>query len=361
MSEGRILFVPTNGSGLGHLTRLLGLARRIKKLNEELEIIFLSTSPAMHLIMREGFLGYYQPARSSFSQDFTVKSWNELLNKLLSTILQLHKPNILVFDGATPYDGIVSTFHEHESMQTIWIRREQNKKRPNGQTRNEGSLFDKIIVPGEAGVEFRKESEHVSYCEPVIYLDKSELLPRETVRKEWRLHPNDKLVYIQLGAGNINDIHSVIATIISVVEKRQDVRIVLGESMIGKRLFFDNDKVMILRDYPNSLYFNAFDLAISAAGYNTFHELMHFSVPTIFIPNENTSRDDQVERATRAEKSGSGICLINPGSEELAHALKKGLDSKINQEMRESAARLVPKNGADEMAQLLLTYITKDA
>ncbi|MFB5763268.1 glycosyltransferase [Paenibacillus medicaginis] len=322
-----------------------------------MDIIFLSTSPAMHLVMREGFLGYYQPARSSFSQDFTARQWNGLLYKQLSAILQLHEPDMLVFDGATPYDGIVSAFSKHPSMHKIWVRREQNKKGPNRQTRNEASLFDKIIVPGEAGVELRKESENISYCEPVIYLDKSELLSREAVRKEWRLRPNDKLVYIQLGAGNINDIHPVIANIISVLEKRQDVRIVLGESMIGKRLSFESDNAMILRDYPNSLYFNAIDVAISASGYNTFHELMHFGVPTIFIPNENTNRDDQVGRAMRADDSGAGLCLINPGPDDMMQALNKALDSRINQKMRAAAARLAALNGADEMARLLLTYI----
>ncbi|MGB1589824.1 MAG: hypothetical protein ACPHDO_05745, partial [Candidatus Poseidoniaceae archaeon] len=35
-----IVMFPTNGVGFGHFTRLLSIARRIKKLDEEVEVIF---------------------------------------------------------------------------------------------------------------------------------------------------------------------------------------------------------------------------------------------------------------------------------------------------------------------------------
>ncbi|MFC5468815.1 glycosyltransferase [Cohnella suwonensis] len=357
MNHGTIIFVPTNGSGLGHLTRSLALARRMKKLDKKLEIIFLSTSPAMHLIMREGFLGYYHPAKSAFLQNITIAQWNELLGKQLSTILRIHRPNMLVFDGAFPYDGILSSFDEDDSLKKIWIRRTQNKIGPDEQTRNHYNMFDKIVVPGEAGSALRKGNDEIHYCEPVIYLDRSELLSREAVRNEWRVKQDEKLVYIQLGAGNINDIHPVISMLLKVLKRRREIRIVLGESIIGKRLGFHNKNAMILRDYPNSIYFNAFDLAISASGYNTFHELMYFGVPTIFVPNENTGRDDQVERAINASKAGAGICLKNPDYDDFAQAMEIGLDPSINQRMRKAAMQLISRNGADDIAQLLLYYL----
>ena len=36
--------------------------------------------------------------------------------------------------------------------------------------------------------------------------------------------------------------------------------------------------------FPMSRYFRAFDLAVAAAGYNAFHELIAFGVPTLFVP-----------------------------------------------------------------------------
>ena len=39
-----------------------------------------------------------------------------------------------------------------------------------------------------------------------------------------------------------------------------------------------------------------------AAGYNSYHEAIRFSVPTISIPNMNTGMDDQLARVGVAEK-----------------------------------------------------------
>ncbi|GAG32235.1 unnamed protein product, partial [marine sediment metagenome] len=38
-----MLFMPTNGAGLGHVTRLLAIARRLKTDARITEIIFLTT------------------------------------------------------------------------------------------------------------------------------------------------------------------------------------------------------------------------------------------------------------------------------------------------------------------------------
>jgi UDP:flavonoid glycosyltransferase YjiC (YdhE family) len=46
--------------------------------------------------------------------------------------------------------------------------------------------------------------------------------------------------------------------------------------------------VHIVREFPLSRRFRAFDLAVSASGYNSFHELLRFGIPTLFIPNLDT-------------------------------------------------------------------------
>lgn len=104
----------------------------------------------------------------------------------------------------------------------------------------------------------------------------------------------------------------------------------------------------------------AFDIAVSAAGYNSFNELMHFGVPTVFLPQEKWA-DDQKGRAERA--AGVGAAVI----------LESGADGGALQEMIErfrdpgrrlaasGAARdLVPRNHACEAASALLRLLTPD-
>jgi UDP-N-acetylglucosamine--N-acetylmuramyl-(pentapeptide) pyrophosphoryl-undecaprenol N-acetylglucosamine transferase len=85
-----------NGVGLGHLTRLLAIARRMKGLQANVEIIFFSLSSAIHLVSREGFLGYHLPSIRNFSK--SEWEWNQLLTSHLNHVISLHRPEIFVFD-----------------------------------------------------------------------------------------------------------------------------------------------------------------------------------------------------------------------------------------------------------------------
>ena len=57
-----IVFFPTNGVGFGHFTRTLAIARRLKKIDSSLEIVFITTMPTPPL-SDEGFLTYHLPSQ----------------------------------------------------------------------------------------------------------------------------------------------------------------------------------------------------------------------------------------------------------------------------------------------------------
>jgi UDP-N-acetylglucosamine:LPS N-acetylglucosamine transferase len=58
--------------------------------------------------------------------------------------------------------------------------------------------------------------------------------------------------------------------------------------------------------FPISRAIAAFDFSVSAAGYNTFHEVIAQGLPTIFVPNRHPSMDDQGARAEFAQDHGAG-------------------------------------------------------
>jgi len=60
----RFLFYAVNGLGLGHVTRLLAIARKLRAHLPLSEIIFLTSSEAEDVIFREGFAAFKVPSRT---------------------------------------------------------------------------------------------------------------------------------------------------------------------------------------------------------------------------------------------------------------------------------------------------------
>ncbi|OPJ56509.1 glycosyltransferase [Alkalithermobacter paradoxus] len=348
-----IVFAPTNGVGLGHLTRTLSIAKRVKKLDPRREIIFFSTSPAMHLVLEEGFFGYHLPSKELFPKDTTPRQWDHLLQEHLMMIFKSHRPSVLVFDGAYPYNGLINSMKEAQ-LKGAWIKRHEYKGITESISIDRERYFNHIIKTREAGKHSLVEKNGYYYCDPPILLEEKELLDANEIRRQWKIPNEYKIVYVQLGAGNINDIKSTIYIILNILRKREDIFIVIGESIIGKRLNIADERIQVIRDYPNSRYFKAFDLAISAAGYNTYHELMHFGVPSILVPNIYTEADDQISRAMYAQNIGAAISLINPTEVDFEKAIEKALDPENNNKMKSAAKSLMSENGADQVAELLL-------
>ena len=74
----------------------------------------------------------------------------------------------------------------------------------------------------------------------------------------------------------------------------------------------------VVKLYPVSRYLRAFDLTVSAAGYNSFHEQLGFGVPTVFLPNTadqagRSGRPGPVRRGRRrrADRRGSGSAELD--------------------------------------------------
>ena len=181
---------------------------------------------------------------------------------------------------------------------------------------------------------------------PLRAVDVDEAWSREVARSRLNIPENVKAVYVQLGAGRINDIESELDMVLKALFAHDDVVVVLGESMLGERLPFTHERLRVIRDYPNALYAKAFDASVQAGGYNSFQEMRMFGIPTLFIPNTETGMDDQVMRCKIAEEEGWGIVDTQPTKKSLAENVSGLLnlgfgETKIN------------RNGADEVVSIL--------
>ena len=211
------------------------------------------------------------------------------------------------------------------------------------------SKFDVIVHPEDAVSLNTSEIDHgvdVLMVSPITLIDSDEMWERDSARRRLSVPLEARIVYVQLGAGQINDIDSDIRQIIDALLDYPDIHVVLGESLLGERIKLELERVHIIRDYPNSLYLNAFDFCIQAGGYNSFHEMRSKGLRTLFLPNMNTGMDDQLARCVVAEKEGWGL-VHNPNN-----SFSNSIQNLF--EMPEIIFQSNNKNGAVELAEYLV-------
>mgnify|MGYP001181239636 CR=1 FL=1 len=347
-----VVMFPTNGVGFGHFTRMLALAKRMKKQDTNLEIIFFTTMPTLHLLKPYGIPAHHISGPKYF-KGIDSEEWNMLLEEELNLCFEIHKPSMFIFDGAFPYRGMLRSIEGRSSLKKLWMRRGTFKK---GAKIPVDSIqhFDSIIRPRDGVEESREEINHgleILMSPPIIMLDESDLLSRETARYRLGIPQDCKAVYVQLGAGQINDISSEIRMTLEELLKHENLHVVLGESMIGTRIDVELPNVHIIRDYPNSQYFNGFDAVIQAGGYNSFHETRLFGLPALFYPNMETGMDDQLSRCMVSEKEGWGYVVKNRTKEHI----QDGVNRLLKHSFRSEA--VMETNGADDLAHQLLNRL----
>ncbi len=351
-----VVMFPTNGVGFGHFTRMLALAKRMKMDDPNLEVIFFTTMPTLHLLKPYGIPAHHISGPNYF-QGVDSQEWNSLLEEELTLCLETHNPSMFVFDGAFPYRGMLRAIEGRENLNKIWMRRGMFRK---GARIPVDSIqyFDAIVRPGDAVDEQEEELEHgvkLITCPPVVLLDDSDLLPRDKARFRLGIPQQSRVVYVQLGAGQINDITSEIRITLDEILKHDEIHVVLGESMIGSRIDVQLPNVHVLRDYPNSQYFRGFDAVVQAGGYNSFHETRASGLPALFYPNLETGMDDQLSRCMVAEAEGWGYVV----EKRTQKSIQEGIQKLLNH--AEEKQPKMDENGAVSLSKALLLDLEVEA
>ena len=342
-----VILFPTNGVGFGHFTRMFALARRLRKLDSDVEIIFFTTQPTLHLPYLEGFPTYHLAGPKKF-QGMDSESWNSMVQEMLSLVLETHRPQSFVFDGTFPYRGMLDALDTIDVPQKVWMRRGMFRKGSSIPVDSIGK-FDLIVHPEDAVPVNSSEINHgveVLHVPPIKLIDADEMWERNSARLRLGVPLNARIVYVQLGAGQINDIDSDVRQVIDALLEYEDLHVVLGESLLGDRITVELERVRLIRDYPNSLFLNAFDYCIQAGGYNSFHEMRSKGILTLFLPNMNTGMDDQLARCRVAEKEGWG--LVHNPKNSFRHSIQNLF------EMSETGSKVNDENGAIKLAEYLL-------
>ncbi|PIY11255.1 MAG: hypothetical protein COZ18_04375 [Flexibacter sp. CG_4_10_14_3_um_filter_32_15] len=367
-----ILFYTVNGLGLGHLTRCLSIARQLKKQDSSLVPLFFTASEGSHLLYQEGFAYYKVPSKTIAKESKLLKrdlaiSYSEILTSIVNT----YRPVALVVDTFPlgSMNDLLSVLGLPLKWKKFFIHREQmNMDKNKIETQN---FYDYIIAPHSKGsakipVPIHKK-EDLFWSNEILIREKTELQSREEIRKKLGVAEDENLLLVNLGGGgdkttleNYKQIFDLILNSSSLLRQKK-IRLFVPKPPLNalesiKEVFSKLPTSTILHThFPLIELMSAFDYAISAAGYNTFHELLACGIPTIFIP-KSRGYDDQYGRAKRAFDAKAALFLEEKQMQSgLIDSLKILLDRKA--EMAQNATLFLKTDGAEQAARFLVEKI----
>jgi len=349
----RVLFLSSNGIGMGHLTRLLAVARRCER---SIEPVFLAMSQAAKVVEDYGFLVEF--TAHHLYLDLDVERWNQALREQLDEMVAFYDARALLFDGNVPYRGLIDARSDNPGVPFLWCRRGMWLPGAGRVALDRARQFDAVLEPRDLAEDYDRggtayHAERRRLVDPILLLDRHELLERPAARAELGLDLDRPAILIQLGSRNNYDYGELFDVAYAHLRQRYDVQIAVAEWLIAEAASDLPAQVIRIQAYPLCRYFRAFDGAISAVGYNSYHELIYHGLPAIFVPNEHPSMDDQLMRALFAERRGLGFCVRTFEPYQVRRAIDRLMDPTERAAIALRCRALATGNGAGAAAELL--------
>jgi hypothetical protein len=358
-----VLFLSSNGIGLGHLSRQLAIGARLPP---TLQPVFYSQSSGIRLARAAGFLtAHTQHHRYS---GMPVEDWNKHLGRDLLTFAQHLDPAAIVVDCTVIFGGYMRLLESCAGrVPRVWIRRgflaEEHARHLSAAT-----SFDAVIEPGDLAADLDVGPsaglrDQVIAVPPVLYVAPQERLTRQAALNRLGLTDDRPTVALLLGhtlGARTAAIRSTICAALAASGVRiVDVRSPLdaGADAIGPA---PSPGLHRADHYPAFELSRAFDGMITLAGYNAFHEAMLGRIPTLFLVWPQPGMDRQDLRAEWATSRGLAISMAaeplagGDGSgvaDAVAHLLSGAIDNAFDR-----SDVPIASDGANRTAALVASW-----
>lgn len=336
------------------MTRMMAVAEHLP---DDVEPILFTLSSALPIPVAAGLR--VEHLASAGYIDIEGSDWHDLIEDRVEQLLAHYRPQVVVFDGVHPYRGLTNALRRNRRrVHRVWMRRGMWKPGVGETAIAMSSQFDDVIEPGEFAFEYdcgapANDRTDIIEVNPICYAGPVPPFARESACEQLGLDPDRVNVLVQLGAGTINDIRSVSGSIVAALLER-GARPVAARSLLSAEDDPGVEGVTVIRKFPLTPWFEAFDAAVIATGYNSFHECLSLGMPTLMIPNLHTRTDDQDARSRWADDHHLGIRWDGIDAEALPDAVSRLLDADNRSLMRDALDSLPPADGARQVA----TYIS---
>lgn len=352
----RVVLYAVNGTGVGHVTRLLAIARWIRRygaaLDRDVEIWFITSSEADGLVFAEGFAAFKIPSKTIVAETGIHRTtYLALAKQWIWHTLGLLRPDLFVVDTFPrgSFGELISALDLCRRSAFVY-----RPVRPSVAERADFqamlTLYDLIVVPEAETAVLTPEgvADRVVHVGPVVSRERWELLPRDVARERLGVRPDRRCVFVSAGGGGDRSAEERIANVVRSLAADPTLAIVVGTGPLYRGRPFPGVTIV---PGAAATFASAFDVAVCAAGYNTFSEMMFAGVPCVFLPQDKLA-DDQRARAERAVAAGAATML---GADDDPRDAVLAILAKEN--AAAGARSLVPENGARVAAAELLRLV----
>lgn len=363
----RIVCYAVNGSGVGHLTRLVAVSRWMRRYaahaGVRAEIWFLTSSEADSLLFHERFASFKLPSKTVVGEAGIDKlAYLSLAKQWVWHSLGLLRPDLFIVDTfpTGSFGELLSALDLCRKKAFIYRPMKASfAERPDFQAML--PLYDAIVVPeaeGDGGVLCPPSAAgRVRYTGPVLVRERVELRARAEARAELGVAGDRLAVYVSAGGGGDPGAADDLASITAALERDPSLHLVVAAGPLYRGRPVHRAGVTWLTQPGAAELMLGIDVAVCAAGYNSFGELMHAGVPAVFLPQPKIA-DEQDARAARAARAGAAVVLErNAGPEAMRAALARFRDPHARAAASAAARLLVPENHARHVARELLRLV----
>jgi predicted glycosyltransferase len=338
----------------------MAIAGAVRRRRPQAQFLFLTTSEADNVIYSEGFASIKLPSRSAMARTgLRPRVFNKLTHTVVINTVAAFNPAILVVDTfpAGASQELLPTL-SWEMRRAFVFRAQQAERMADPFFQAALTAYDVCIVPHTVGTEQIQVPESVpqKWTGEIFIRSKEGALTRQAARKRLGLPADGKILYVSFGGGGADEVFGALTATLEAAQNHGWI-IALADAPLqgGNGCDFRAENVIPVRHYPMAECFNAFDGAVSAGGYNTVAELLHFGVPSIIIPFPR-GLDDQFARVKALASKGAILeGTLDVGR--LRLLLQQLAMDENASKLSTAAESLIPCNGADAAASALLELL----
>ena len=371
----RIVCYAINGAGMGHVSRLLAIAKWMRRycmvLDERMpEIIFLTSSDASDMLAEAGFAAFKIPSKTTIQQAHLDKpEFKRLAKHFIWNTLGVFAPDLLVVDTfpSGSFDELFQLMDGPFRKSFIYRNvKPEYAERPT--FRSALNLYDCIVVPHDSSRIGEQKNEwppaigaKLKFAGEVVQYEAEEFVEVATARAELGVADGQRIVYLSAGGGGDPQAEMNLKQLVGAARDLPQVHVLVGAGPLYRGEKISGPNITWYSDSGVGRYFRAVDCAISAGGYNTFHELIFARVPAAFF-SQHKIADDQSDRIEQACRKG--VCLRFDLDErttngEICDIISKLLTPKFSSSAKVAAQEFLPTSGAATCALQLLSPLYK--